>query len=180
MTTKWALCLLISAAMTGAFGCDDDDDGGFVSSGVSSSKQLDELTEAEARDMCEEFTSAPGEVFDKEALCRIASFSAARVVANSEDLCRTTYDICMGSSLTDAASILPKLAGDIYDCDPDDFDEDGEYHTCDATVGELERCANDLIAAYDSMIVQMTCDNLGALDWPDRPHSCEVVEEKCP
>lgn len=163
-------------AMLGMLGCDDDE-GGAVSSGINSSKQLDELSQAEEQRMCEEFASALEDIFTKETGCKIIAVEMG-TSANNSQLCQSTYDGCMNGQMADVLNnLLGEIVGEMADCTPDDSYEDESE--CNATVGEAEKCANDTIAAFKAALKQLSCDNLGSFQEPEEPASCEVLDQKC-
>ncbi len=177
MTRIWLLCVLVTAGMVAVLGCDDDD-GGAVSSGINSSKQLDGLSEAEGQKLCEEFLSEMTKLLDKEALCKIAGISAAEIAAGSVQVCHSTYDGCMKTDRAD--TMLDEMLDELASCDSEDFSDDGEEGECNATVGEMEKCANDMLAVYESSLDELSCENFQTFEEPEEPASCQVVEEKCP
>lgn len=180
MTKMWTLCVLLSAVMLAALGCDDDE-GGSLSSGINSSKQLDELTEAEELKMCEEYASEVNSLFTKEKICKLIAVELGKSMGNNTQMCESTYDSCMSDQMQE---VFNQLLDDLkIDCSADDYDDgydDGEEAECNATVGEAEKCANDLIAAAKAALNEISCDNLTSFEEPEEPASCEIVDQKCP
>jgi len=92
-------------------------------------------------------------------------------------------EIAMGGSVEDCeaatAACLAEPSEDTCDMAVEDVAE------CDATLGELEACLNDMVAHFTDLSGKIACDTpMEDLpteeDMSATPPACEVIDEKCP
>lgn len=152
-------------------GCKDDD--GNNGSGVPTSRELNSLSDAEARQLCGwmENTFAPVEP-TTEQICT----AQAMWTSSTPQACEAATQQCVA----DNANAAPEPDEDLCADFADEFSS-----SCTATVGELERCFSDMIAQAQTAWDDIACSNAGnqSLSQPaefTQPASCDIVDEKCP
>lgn len=161
---SWLLAGVLGASA--AFGCGDDDGGG-----ASSGKQISELSESELKSVCQ---------YVQKRMTRISAalteLSCTAEGLGSDDECAETRSDCI-----DAAKDEPIDPDFELDCDePPEGIED-----CDATVGEFEKCAEDLAKAAESYTKKLTCssdlEDVEELETegPPNPASCKKLDAAC-
>jgi hypothetical protein len=164
---------LAAAVFAFAVGCGDDDDGG-GGSGVDSSKTGEDLSDDEAKKLCESVASKAGALtdVDKEQTCTIG----AAIQTSDKAACEAAAKQC---------AMLPDNGEDNGDGDDDSDDcatASDDLDGCKATVGEIEACFNafaDKLEEFNSI----TCDDAGKVNQQDllaTPDECAAVQQKCP
>lgn len=153
----------VLAAMVAA-ACGDD--GG--TSGVDGDKSLDQLSPAEATDLCDWGAS----LLAQDEVTRFACYYAALVFNQDSDACEAMAQECI-----DEAEPI----------DPDDiectFQDELPACASEVTVAEVEACARDALGILIDIAEDISCDSdpeeidLLALE---EPASCQAIEEKCP
>jgi len=150
--------------------------GGDFMTGLPASTPLSSLTDAQAMQLCsslENYFSTSLKDFD----CRLsgtlaAAFSMAKTDAEAQAACKSAYDMCNAAPET-SMDTCTKPTG-----------------MCTATVGELEKCANDEGAVFDQLATSFpSCADLtlqdlmgagGDVMQPMEPASCTALDMKCP
>ncbi len=166
--------LLAAAFFVLSVGCGDDGDGGGGGSGIDSSKTGEDLSDAEAKKLCESVASKAGALddLDDDQFCVIG----AALQTTDKAACDAAAQQCQ---------MLPDDGGDQGDTDDDGDDcatASDELEGCKATVGEIEACFNAFAGRLDQLN-SITCDDAGKLDQGDlqaTPEECAAVQEKCP
>ena len=171
---KWFLV----AAVFGLVACDDGGDdsggggGGGFNSGVDESKQVSELTDEEANQICRAAEEYGDSLISKSQACTFASL----LFSEDEASCNQFKAACEDA---------PEEEDEEDDC------TEGlppELEGCTATVAEMEACQEAVAGQVRSVIAGLSCadagnaENLGSalnVD-PESLPSCQVVKEKCP
>jgi hypothetical protein len=185
--TRWLSCLALLAAF-GLSSCDSGDSGSGTTIDLgSNSKVASSLSEAEAIEACEKATAkmesqATGGD-DKHLICLTAGLIAKAFSNDSVDVCNQAYDECMTAEPEEGNGMGDGESGD--DC----ADTYEDLQDCDATLGEIEACLNDMMAAGEAANEQLkglSCsssqEELEAVmnEEPDEPASCTTLNKKCP
>ncbi len=165
---------LIVVFVSGGLGCanEESDDAHVFESGVSDSKMLSELEEAEIRSGCEALaayqTSAVSIDEAHRAECAMA------VVFGVEGSCETVMDECLASEPAE------------YE-EPEDVMEfcplaSPAAAECGVTVAEFEACMNALTHEFKEYVSRISCELLTSEDalWWDEPEECDTLIESCP
>lgn len=154
-----ALCFGVLAA------CGDDE------GGVPSNKKVSELTPAQWTSWCEANAGAFAKDV-KQASCTMAGLS---VKQSGQGTCEAARDACLAKDVEG------------IDCKSAPVARDGGVGNCSATVGEMQKCYDDLVAAIRPVLSGLSCSSnlidlasklqsLGNLE----PASCKAVASKCP
>ncbi len=161
---KFRLCLMIAVLAMGACG-----DSGRIDLGLPRGKALNEITDAEARTICENVDPADIEItFSREQECTIGAVFASSTQAQ----CEMLRDACL------ARPPEPRPTPEQQDCS---MAETSDFADCRATVGEAEDCLNDYLDASESYLKGLTCaDAATATDEPPLPPSCVSIQDRCP
>lgn len=167
------------ALMVGGIGCmgDSSDSSGGYSAGVDSATKLSELSDADAKKVCNSASDfVKGYVNSgqyEEFTCRLFALAyGAQVTDGQVDTCNTQYDMCMKQvsiAVTPTATCTPPAQ-------------------CTATVADLEQCLNDQAAEVggidlpDCGHADFSMFGVDMLDMyaPEDPHSCMSLESECP
>jgi hypothetical protein len=167
--------------------CDDGNSGSLTS--VDNSKKIEDLSEEDLQQMCEDYTAALANAMDQEFFCTMGGIAAAEELGGSEMACETTYDMCIDMDLEidiEQFFSCEDMLEDVGDIDDSD-DTDGASDTgdCDATVGDADACIQDMLAALEDIADSLSCANSASGDLEDildmeEPASCEALEDKCP
>lgn len=175
----WLIGLSMACAAVGCSGGDAGGDESF-SSGVSPSKQGEDVTQNEAEQFCmalEDYRVA--QTPSRATLCRADGFGAAnllRLVAPSDkelrDACSEAEQNCLEEPI-----------------DPDDVDCDLATvpSSCTSTIGQIEACVTDKVNQNNSRLESLpACEALtreGIAEIVDNPPalpaSCETVRTNC-
>jgi len=127
------------------------DGAGEVSSGISSGKALSAVTAQEAASGCAHMKDAVEAHFNrssaKTGLCTLVALA----LSPDESTCISQRDACLKSENGDGASSSPAQE---FECS--DASVEG-WQGCAATVGEMEACLNDMLAAFDTLLNSSSC-----------------------
>lgn len=134
---------------------------------IDGNKQLDELTDADARAICREMRPMFGLLDDLMCTSRGISKSST-----GEGSCQAIRDQCLHDD-----SFSTEV-----DCDTATINELGD---CEATVAEYETCASDTYSMLKSLMSKIHCGaspaDLQALETQYKlPASCEALNARCP
>ena len=151
-----------------------------LDTGIPNDTQVDELTDAEARQICERAEALANDVFgvdtQHELACTVTG--VAYDVANL-GTCRDSYADCIAEPFEgvvadfDCASVTAPMLDD-----------------CNATIGDIEACANAQLSIVDDLLDEVSCDLvddpsriqtlLAELEGEVTPPACEALPEACP
>jgi hypothetical protein len=180
--TSWMAIAAVAAMALSACGS------GF-STGLPKSKQLDDLDDSQARQLCEATLIYYFESFyggpNAEVICYIEAISWAE----SRDECREIEMAC----LEEFEEIWEEIEEDI-----DWWCDDAEPYECTGTVRQYERCVNDTMGPIDDALrdarrnLSFSCDpdefedDIQVLeeiedrfDDDDEPESCKALNDTC-
>lgn len=148
--------------------------------GVPNDTEVDELTTEQAQQVCERAEDLSERVIGPEVQHRLQCVGTAIAydLANLGS-CKSSYDDCIDEP---------------FDADPIDFAcetvEAPDVAGCNATIGEIEACANAQLKLVDDLLDQANCD---LVDDPDRlqeiiegleeradPEACASLPDSCP
>jgi hypothetical protein len=176
---------LVAAAMlfAGVMACDGGDDGGGSTVDLGNDSTVaSSLTPVEAEQKCELVQEKMEKVAEssdaKHATCLLSGVFAMAFGGDDPAVCQQTYDACMAQPL--------EQEDDGDDCK----DAYKDLENCTATLGEIEACMNDSIAAQKQAFAEIkklncssTEEEFDALDdvfEDEEIASCKIVEQKCP
>ncbi|AKU96504.1 hypothetical protein AKJ09_03168 [Labilithrix luteola] len=184
---------VLASLLAIAGGCSSGSEGGSGAGAVSSvdsSKRVDSLSDAEAKQYCEDgqsYTTSQMKALDTKRIgCGFtAQFTAgigAQSDADAQAKCRTQFDECMNK---------PDDAGDAGTGDAETDDSCASFKNqtqgCSATVGEMNQCVADQIAALKALAGKDFCADAKVRTQSDQPGSpvatpasCTALASKCP
>jgi hypothetical protein len=162
--------------------------GGDKITSVTESKKLSELSGDDMKQLCEDMKvyKTKKKVSDEENIKISCNAQAVMTVAKSEAKddaalraeCKKVLDACLAKKdkMPDATEI---------DCNDKKFS--GEMSACDATVGELTECVNDMNGVLKKFATEDACgmlkvgdkDGLGAFFDRMKSPKCDAMETKC-
>ena len=180
------LCGLSSLVALSAMGCGDDGGGGgSFSSGVSPTKQGEDVTQEEAVQFCERYSDyeiahAPS----KATSCRLVALFATVAVASVP----AATDEQLQEACTNAESDCN--AEPAEPAEPADCSDATAPVACTSTVAEIEKCVTDSTNQTASEMNSLpSCDSITRAkieeeqanqeDDTERPASCQTVEDNC-
>lgn len=169
MRINWSVKAAICIGALGAVHCGDDGDskGSPDGSGVSGSKALIDLTDADAQKLCEfERDSYLASLTSEEAYC----FRTGSVFSASS--CEQDIAECVASS--DYEDELD----DAWDCERSTVEDYVEGDDCEATVAEFEACIKSDDSQSKAFYDKASCDS-DPEDRPDDTSACEKLLDKC-
>jgi hypothetical protein len=158
-------------SLCGALACGDDE--GSSGSGVSGDKLVSDVTDAEAKKVCEwiEAQSASIEP-SKKQLCTAVAVG----LSTTQDECNDFVDTCL---MSDAEIEEEEDEGD--GCEDVDA---SEADFCDEiTVGEYEACVKAYLSTFKQQLAAISCADAGEepdIDDVDPPAACKKILEECP
>jgi hypothetical protein len=158
-------------SLCGALACGDDE--GSSGSGVSGDKLVSDVTDAEAKKVCEwiEDQSASIEP-SKKQLCTAVAVGLSSTQAE----CNEFVDTCL---MSDAEIEEEEDEGD--GCEDADA---SEVDFCDkVTVGEFEACVKAYLNTFKQQFAALSCADAGEeseIDDVDPPAACKKIQEECP
>lgn len=166
--------LLVALSLLGVVGCGSTSDGGGggggFTTGLPRSKQLKDVTAAEAKQACLKSQSASGSVSD-DAVRGICSYQLG--LQGGEAACTpANVDKCVADYKKDVTPPDPAECDDVAD----DMDRLAD---CAATVGEWEDCINQQLANTVEAYSSLTCTST-QIPSPAKPAVCSTLETKCP
>lgn len=166
--TGWTVSVL--GLLVAATGCGDSDGGASKSSGVPASKPAAEVTDSEAVELCE-WIQEQGATIDpsEEEAC---TYVASSIAQNEAD-CKAFVQQCLDAPQEEPAP------DDEEDCSTASASDLGGG-TCTATVGEVESCFRDIIAAQKDAFDSASCAKAGMAAEPAMPASCTKLQTTCP
>ena len=158
--------------------------GGSFTTSVPAGTKLTALTPAQAMQLCNDFSAYETKTL-KTVLCDLSGLLAAALSGGTTDAdlrtaCTQGYNSCLSADggLTTTSS-----------CDSTTFS--GEPSTCQATVGDLQKCANDETTASNQAYGSLpSCSTLTAANLasalsadagagPAEPASCSMFDAQC-
>ena len=171
------LALLLALAMTAC--SDDSSDGGGGGGGVKldspSDRKLSDFSEEEIKDACDELDKQTDAALSPQQVHRITCAYAGILFGafDEEDpvgACQMTYDAC----IADPDAFLNEEPGEEDDeCGLDPVD-------CDATVGQLEDCADEQIAALRQLANGINCQTALTAGPTELGPACTELMNECP
>ncbi len=187
------VCILLG------FACGGSDGDKPVETGLPKEAKLSSLDESEAKQVCESLADGfNGMVSDsdrKRIDCTVLALPQSVAVKPDGSFtgdvakCQGLVARCMnGEKISDQAPLfeLPTEFVDESSCKDSRAQEN--IAGCEATVGELESCADSLVSAFESQFALMDCESLsdpekltqgGDFD-PEALPECESFTAKCP
>ncbi len=162
--------ILLAAFAAASFACGG---GTSFSSGVDETKQVKDLTDADAKTLCDNAEETAKDFYEnnKDGFCKLGGVLVAAFSGGDPATCEATVETCKGQE--------PETSGK---CEPIDT-------ACEATIAEIEACYNDSIEAAEEVfdeISSKSCEEL-LMDTSSAPGgdvqtpaSCTALMEKCP
>jgi hypothetical protein len=151
-----------------------------LDTGVPNNTQVDEITTAQARQICERAEDLVEDLFGEDRQHHLMC-TGQGIAYDVADLgsCRSSYNDCINE---------PFEAEDPdFDCEAVDAPM---LSGCNATIGELEACVNAQVKFFNDILEDIDC---GLADDPDRfeallaeleegtdPSACAALPEECP
>lgn len=152
-----------------------DDGPPTLDSGISGTKQGDELTPAEQTQFCEAADAFGDEVFpaseQKAAGCTFTAIFAALTLDGSENTCNVLRDECLAQPA---------------DPEPATCDLGVDWATCMATIDEIEACYEEYTQDYVELMRSLSCAKMAEYKAaaPEMGASldtaCSSAKAKCP
>lgn len=163
---NFLFCAFVGAASFSLVACGGGDgDGG--GSGVSRSKNLTEVTPAEAVKICE-YVSAEPPVYD-ELSCKIGAIFSSQ---GDEEACNTAYEACLAEPDDEEEDDCSDAADDL---------ENLPACAADITVGQFEDCIDAQVDLANELNGIIQCGSEDGLDrLEERPAICTQLQETCP
>jgi hypothetical protein len=164
-STRLNLALVALVAFTGCGGESEGGSTGVVSTGISASKTLGDVTTAEATDGCGHMKDGIEARYQQPSartgLCTLLGVT----LGSTESACTNLRDSCLKGDTADAGTAENVSVTDIdpagnFECSGTNIDS---WHGCTATVGELETCLNDTLDALDALLNAYTCKDVSTL-----------------
>lgn len=150
--------------------CGGSDSGGPVDSGLPAERKGSELSDAEARQLCEASAEHLAGQLDNDDYhhfeCMFTAIAAAGLGGGSVATCESFYDMCIKMTYT------PKETGPCML---------GDLSGCQATVAELEDCFTERNDATAAAIKAVSCADLDKEpNEPTAGPACSKVQASCP
>lgn len=170
---KTVVYLLIFCAVCLA-ACDDDGSDSLTS--VDSSKKIEDLSGEELQQLCDDYTDALVKALDQQFMCTMAAIAASAELGGSKLACEVAYDTCVDMELEIDVE-------EFFSCE-DIIDDSDEVDDCDATVGEVDTCVQDLLKVFDDIADSLSCSDSSSEGLEDildveNPASCEALGDDC-
>jgi len=143
-------------------------DGNAINFSVDGARTLSSLDPSELDAICRDMSQVVT-YFSQGDICLVSGLAMRDLVGKGDPAyCKSFYNQCMSQP-------LPPLE---YDCDMKGSEG---LPGCQATVQELEDCANDRVRALRSALPSLTCSTVKD-SWIhlDNPASCQAIEARCP
>jgi hypothetical protein len=171
--TKTAVCLLTFCAVWFA-ACDDGGSDSITS--VDSSKKVEDLSGEELQQLCEDYTDALVKAVSQEFFCTMGAIAASAELGGSELACDIAYDTCIDME-------FELDIEEFFSCD-DFIGDSDDVGDCDATVGEVDTCVQDLLKTFEDIADSISCADNSSDDLEDildfeNPASCEALGDDC-
>lgn len=155
-----ATAVLAGGVGAGCGGDDGDSSGGDLSTGLSKSKLLSDVTEAEAQSACESLADGFEAKLDEEKLVRSFCTLFGAIAADTKAECETQRDTCIDQA-NDGQGIGAQASGMV---EAPDCAGSESLLECTGTVGDLETCANDMIDQILGLLDSFSCDDAAEID----------------
>ena len=181
--------------------CGDDDGGGTtVKSGLPATEKLSSLDDADAKKLCTSLADSFNNVLSQDELERIACTVLALPLSIKQGSggkiegdvakCKMLVSMCLdGEEISDEEPAFTPPEGDLIDeATCENAKTDANLDSCEANVGELERCASAQLRALSSRFDAFKCESLSDPEKlmemvdedPEDAPECESFYEKCP
>lgn len=150
--------IFLGLCVAGFAGCSSDSTGG-SSSGVDKNKQLSQLSDSEATQLCEAHKSGFQALVDN--ICVLFGVQQADEASCQESLgpCNMLFQGDGGTATVDCTNT-----------------DALNWQTCDATVGDVEACESDLTGYFESL----DCSQAGSGSVPELPSCAQNLTDQCP
>ncbi len=136
----------------------------------------EDLSGEELQQMCDDYTEAVVKAVNQEFFCTMGAIAAAAELGGSELACATAYDTCIDME-------FELDVEEFFSCEDiiDDYDEVGD---CEATVGEVDTCVQDILKLFEDIADSISCTDYSSDDLEDifdfeNPASCEALGDEC-
>jgi hypothetical protein len=164
-------------------GCNNGASSPTLDSGLPPSTSLGDLSAEEVTQICDGFEDLANELVGPERQRYVGCVAAGittEIAGTGE--CAAARDNCLenGTTTPEPIELACEEAGPV------------DFEGCEATVGQLEACANDLAASVDSIADSVSCalvddpeafahigDDLEAALDTTRYESCQTLSEAC-
>ena len=141
-------------------------DSGRIDLGLPRSKVLSEITDDEARTICESVQPEDVDIqLGREQDCTISGLFSSSTQAE----CESIRDACIASP--------PDTMDEPQDCS---MAKAEQFMGCGATVGEVEGCMDAYLDTVERYLKSLTCADAGMVSPPAAPGVCAPVQERCP
>lgn len=168
VTLRWSMACVVVVSVSG---CGKTEDGGSGAEDVSEdgSKPLDDLSDTEVTDVCEEVADVYEDVTAYErGICVLES------VASSGDgaSCEAAVEGCIDDLEVTITSV-------------DECSEMLDFTGCEATVGELNDCIAEQRQIVERIAALRSCEDAlregaSAEEWFENAPACERLMDRCP
>ena len=140
-------------------GGDDSSNG----SGVSKSKKINEVTNEEAKQLCQSYSS------DFADIAKSSCTFEGLMVSSTKDACEQIKSACI-AQINQGSDAGADASG--VECDGTDMTD---MANCTTTVGDFESCMNSLV----SFMKGLSCSSAGGSK-PTIPSCFSTLSQKCP
>lgn len=169
MTTPTRLLLTLACTL---LACGGDSGPGPVDSGLPDERKGSELSDAEAKQLCEARADhAAALISEDDAKHQACTFGGLVVAGGSVETCKTFYDMCIKMDFEED----PEPAGECM--------LGFELSTCEATIAEIEACFTEEDDANAAAFKSISCNDAATTGDPNPPQAgpaCSTAQAKCP
>lgn len=178
MLTKLSPLPLV--ALLGLFACKEDEaTAQSTISDLPANKKVSELSAAEQQQLCEAAATYSTREIDEDevrrAVCSLQGIVLASTLHDgSVDACITARDECLAAPEKPAHVESGERTCSI------------DWPTCEATVGELDACIEEVVTDLKSFYMELDCGNIGKYKaempskQPELGEACRRVQTNCP
>lgn len=158
-------------SILGLLACGEDSGGG-GGSGVSGSSKVADLSDSEAKSVCNTLQGK----FDRTATATTKITCTAQALALSPNSCQATVDDCIDQMADDSDFDI--------DCDGEGGQSGGVPEDCaDVTVSEIETCVEATAKQAEALAAKLNCSS-SLEDFSDddakSPAACTKLADRCP
>jgi hypothetical protein len=177
------------ALLAGALACGEDSSGSAppsarFSTGLAPERAVSDLSVAESKQTCEQFKAAGNQRLSPDVLRNGFCEAFAMAATSSRDECESQKSSCVADGDQGIAGQLDDgFTGASLDCEQ----AEANLAQCNATVGELETCLNDVFDSVLDLFAQFSCDKAGSMSGPslpslqpEPPARCVRLQDTCP
>jgi hypothetical protein len=177
------------ALACGGEGGSEGGNAGDLDTGLPEETPLGQVTSEQYTAACEGLRDGASSRLGPDKTVRGACEIFGAALTNDPSMCRDGADDCVVQTENGTHPLLSTEALDVtaFECAGDVNNLTG----CTVTVGELETCMSDRLAAFERLLSENTCNEAASIDLVsamnlahfagmDSPASCDRLEAECP